>query len=59
MVVKHIQPHQTIEHVHHCHHYQHSLPLVGLLFMVFPNEWLRALLGLFTQLIFLHFDVVH
>jgi len=59
MGVKHIQPHQTIKHVHHCHHYQHSLPLVGLLFMVFANEWLRALLGLFAQPIFLHFDVVH
>jgi hypothetical protein len=46
MVVEQIQPHQTIENVHGCHHYEHSPPSVGLLFVVFLDEWLRMLLGL-------------
>jgi hypothetical protein len=33
--------------------------MIGLMFMMFLNEWLRALLGLFTWLVLLHFDVVH
>jgi hypothetical protein len=49
MVVVHIQPHQTVEQVHDCHHYEHSLPLVGLLFVVFSYEWLQMLLGLLAQ----------
>jgi hypothetical protein len=49
MVVVQIQPHQTSKHVHDCHHYEHSLPLVGLLLVVFLDEWLRALLGLFAH----------
>ncbi len=48
MVVEQIQPHQIVEHVHDCHHYEHSPPLVGLLFMVFLDEWFRVLLGLPT-----------
>jgi hypothetical protein len=48
MVVEQIQPHQTVEHVHDCHHYEHSPPSVGLLFMVFLDEWFRVLLGLST-----------
>jgi hypothetical protein len=59
MIVEQIQPHQMVEHVHDCHHYEHSLPLVRLLFMVFFYEWLRALLSFSTQLVQLHFDVVH
>jgi hypothetical protein len=54
-----MQPHQMVEQVHDCHHYEDSPPLVGLLFMVFLNEWLRALLGFSTQPVLLHFDVVH
>jgi hypothetical protein len=46
MVVEQIQPHQTVEHVHDYHHYEHSPPSVGLLFVVFFDEWLRMLLGL-------------
>ncbi len=53
------QLHQTTEHVHDCHHNKNSLPMVGLLFVVFLNEWLRSLLGLFTQPVLLHFGVVH
>jgi len=34
-----------VEQVHDLHHYEHSPPLVGLLFMVFFDEWLRVLLG--------------
>jgi hypothetical protein len=45
--------------VHDCHHYEHSPHLVGLLFMVFLDEWLKALLGFFAQPVLLHFDVVH
>ncbi len=48
-----------VEHVHDCHHDKHSLFMVGLLFMVFLDEWLRVLLGFFEQLVMLHFDVVH
>jgi hypothetical protein len=33
--------------------------MVGLMFVVFFNEWLKVLLGLSTQLVQLHFDVVH
>jgi len=46
MVVGQIQLHQMIEQVHDWHHYEHSPPLVGLLFVVFLDEWLRTLLGL-------------
>jgi hypothetical protein len=42
------QFHQTIEQVHDCHHDKHSLPMVGLLFVVFLNEWLKVLLSLFS-----------
>jgi hypothetical protein len=59
MVVVRRQFHQMDEHVHDCHHDKHSLPMVGLLFMVFFYEWLKTLLGLSTQPILLHFDVVH
>jgi hypothetical protein len=59
MVVEQIQPHQIVEQVHDCHHYEHSLPSVGLLFMVFLDESLKVLLGFFTELILLHFDVIH
>jgi hypothetical protein len=45
--------------VHDCHHYEHSPSSIGLLFVVFFDEWLRVLLGLSTQLILLQFDVVH
>ncbi len=45
--------------VYDCHHDKHSLPMVGLLFMVFLDEWLRVLLGLSAQSVLLHFDVVH
>jgi hypothetical protein len=45
--------------VHDYHHYEHSLPLVGLLFMWFLDEWLIARMGLSAQLVLLHFDVVH
>jgi len=48
-----------VEHVHDCHHDKHSLLVVGLFFVVFFYEWLRALLGLFAQLVLLQFDVVH
>jgi hypothetical protein len=33
--------------------------MIGLIFMVFLNEWLRVLLGFFAQSLLLHFDVVH
>jgi hypothetical protein len=59
MVVIQKQIYQTIEHVHYYHHDKHSLPLVGLLFIVFFDEWLRTLLGFSTQPVLLHFDVVH
>jgi hypothetical protein len=49
MVIEQRQLHQMVEHVHDCHHYEQSPPSVGLLFMVFLDEWLRALLGLFAQ----------
>jgi hypothetical protein len=48
-----------VEQVHDCHHDKHSLPVIALLFVVFFNEWLKALLGLSTPLVMLHFDVVH
>jgi hypothetical protein len=47
------------KHVHDCHHHEHSPPSIGLFFVVFFYEWLRTLLGFFTQLELLHFDVVH
>ncbi len=59
MVVMWRQLHQTDEQVHDYHHDKHSLPMIGLLFVVFLNEWLKVLLGLFTQSVLLHFDVVH
>jgi len=46
MAVVQIQLHQMVEHVHDYHREKHSLPLVGLLFVVFFDEWLKALLGL-------------
>jgi hypothetical protein len=42
------QLHQTVEQVHDYHHNKDSFPVVGLLFVVFHNEWLKALLGLFA-----------
>jgi hypothetical protein len=33
---------QMVENVHDYHHDKHSLPMVGLLFMVFIDEWLRT-----------------
>jgi hypothetical protein len=45
------------KHVHD-YHDKHSLPMVGLLFMVFIDKWLRMLLGFSTQPILLHFDVI-
>jgi hypothetical protein len=59
MVVEPIQPHQTTKQVHDCHHYKHSPPSVGLLFMVFLDEWLKAILGLSAQSVLLHFDAIH
>jgi hypothetical protein len=59
MVIEQIQPHQMIEQVLDCHHYEHSPPSIGLLFMVFLDEWLKTLLGLSAQSVLLHFDVVH
>jgi hypothetical protein len=59
MVVVQIRLHQMVEQVHDYHHYEHSLPLVGLLFMVFLDEWLRMMLSFSTQPVLLHFDVVH
>jgi hypothetical protein len=59
MVVEQIWFHQTVKQVHDCHHYEHSPPSVGLLFMVFLDEWLRALFGFPPQPILLHFDVVN
>jgi hypothetical protein len=59
MVVVQRQLYEMTEHVHDCHHDKHPLPMVGLLFVVFIDEWLRALLDLFAQLILLHFDVIH
>jgi hypothetical protein len=52
------QFHQTNEQVHVYHHDKQSLPMIGLLFVVFLNEWLKVLLGFFIQLILLHFDIV-
>jgi hypothetical protein len=48
MVVVQRQFHQMAEQVHDCHHNKHSFPVVGLLFMVFLDEWLRMLLGFFA-----------
>lgn len=45
MVVLQKQLHQMVEHVNDCHHDEPSLPMIGLMFMVFLNEWLRVLLG--------------
>jgi hypothetical protein len=59
MVVEHIRPHQMVKQVHDCHHYEHSPPSIGLLFVVFLDEWLKVRLGLSTQPVLLHFDVVH
>jgi hypothetical protein len=59
MVVMSKQFHQMTEQVHDYHHDKHSLPMVGLLFVVFLDEWLKVLLGFFTQPVLLHFDVVH
>jgi hypothetical protein len=53
------QLHQTVVHAHDCHHDEPSLPMIGLMFMVFIDEWLRVLLGFFAQPLLLHFDVVH
>jgi hypothetical protein len=35
MIVMQKQLHQTAKQAHDCHHDKHSLPMVGLLFMVF------------------------
>jgi hypothetical protein len=59
MVVVWKQFHQTTKQVHDYHHDKHSLLVVGLLFMVFFYEWLRAFMGFFTQQVLLHFDVIH
>jgi len=59
MVVIQKQLHQMTKQVYDCHHDKHSLPMVGLFFMVFFDEWLRVLLGLSAQLVILHFDIVH
>jgi hypothetical protein len=59
MVVIQKQLHQTIEQVHDCHHDKHSLPSIGLLFLVFLDEWLRMMMGLSPQPVLLHFDVIH
>jgi hypothetical protein len=48
-----------IEQVHDYHHDEHSLLMFGLSFVVLLDEWLRVQLGLFTQFVWLHFDVVH
>jgi hypothetical protein len=55
MVIEQIQPHQMIEQVLDCHHYEHSPPSIGLLFMVFLDEWLKVLLVFYAQLIFFTF----
>jgi hypothetical protein len=57
MVVVQRQLHQMVEQVHDCHHDKRSLPVVELSFVVFFDEWFIALLGFFTQLVLLHFDV--
>jgi hypothetical protein len=49
MVVLHKQLHQIVKHVHGCHHDEHSLLVVGLMFVVLFDEWLRVWLGLFAQ----------
>ncbi len=54
MVVIRRQIHQMVEQVHDYHHDEHSLPMVGLLFVVFIAKWLKMLLGLSTQPILLH-----
>jgi hypothetical protein len=59
MVVVWKQFHQMVKQIHDYHHDKHSLPMIGLLFVVFLDEWLRTLLGLSTQPVLLHFDVVH
>jgi hypothetical protein len=59
MVVLRKQLHQMAEQVNDYHQEKHSLPTVGLLFVLFFDEWLRVLLGVFAQLVLLHFDVVH
>jgi len=48
-----------VEQVHDCPHDEHSLPMVGLMFVVMFDEWLRTRLGLFSQHVRLHFNVVH
>jgi hypothetical protein len=59
MVVVWRQLHQMVEQVHDYHHDEHSLPMVGLMSVVLFDEWLRTQLHLSTQLVQLHFDVVH
>jgi hypothetical protein len=51
MVIEQIRPHQMIEQVHDYRHYEHSPPSVGLLFMVFFDEWLQMLLVFYAQLV--------
>ncbi len=48
MIVLQKQLQQMTKHVDDYHHDEHSLPMIGLMFMVFINEWLKALLGLST-----------
>jgi hypothetical protein len=52
------QFHQIVEHVHDWHHCEHSLLVVGLMLVVSFGEWLRIQLGLSTQPVQLHFDVI-
>jgi hypothetical protein len=59
MVVVWKQLHQMVEHVHDYHHGEHSLHVIGLMFVVTLDEWLKTQLRLFAQLVQLHFDVVH
>ncbi len=42
MVVIWRQLHQMVEHVHDCHHGENSLPVVGLMFVVLVDEWLKT-----------------
>ncbi len=41
------QFHQIVEHVHDCHHCEHSLLVVGLMFVVSFGECLRVQLHRF------------
>jgi hypothetical protein len=58
MVVLRRYLHQTTKQVHD-YHDEHSLPRVGLMCVVFLDEWLKMRLGLSTQLVRLNFNVAH